>query len=91
MMRDPDGFVFEFVQPGAPPQTDVPAASNVFNARSSLAVENMERALAFYNDALGFTVTNPPNVVNDAVLVLEGTLRAKARTAQTMPARTTCG
>ncbi len=85
MMRDPDGFVFEFVQPGAPPETDVPATSNVFNARSSLAVDNMERALAFYRDALGFTVTNLPNFINDAVLVLEGTLRAKARTAQTMP------
>ena len=85
MMRDPDGFVFEFVQPGAPPETDVPATSNVFNARSSLAVDNMERALAFYRDALGFTVSSPPNFINDAVLVLEGTLRAKARTAQTMP------
>jgi catechol 2,3-dioxygenase-like lactoylglutathione lyase family enzyme len=85
MMRDPDGFVFEFVQPGAPPETDVPATSNVFNARSSLAVDDMDRALVFYRDLLGFTVTNPPNYVNDAVLVLEGTLRAKARTAQTMP------
>ena len=85
MMRDPDGFVFEFVQPGAPPETDVPAASNVFNARSSLAVDDMERALAFYRDLLGFSVTSPPNFVADAVLVLEGTLRAKARTAQTMP------
>jgi catechol 2,3-dioxygenase-like lactoylglutathione lyase family enzyme len=45
----------------------------------------MERALAFYRDALGFTVNSQPNFVNDAVLVLEGTLRAKARTAQTMP------
>ena len=85
MMRDPDGFVFEFVQPGAPPETDVPATSNVFNARSSLAVDNMERALTFYRDLLGFTVSSPPNFINDAVLVLEGTLRAKARTAQTMP------
>jgi len=85
MMRDPDGFVFEFVQPGEPPRTEVPATSNVFNARSSLAVDNMERALAFYRDHLGFTVNSQPNFVNDAVLVLEGTLRAKARTAQTMP------
>jgi catechol 2,3-dioxygenase-like lactoylglutathione lyase family enzyme len=85
MMRDPDGFVFEFVQPGAPPETAVPATSNVFNARSSLAVDDMDRALAFYRDLLGFSVTSPPNFVADAVLVLEGTLRAKARTAQTMP------
>jgi catechol 2,3-dioxygenase-like lactoylglutathione lyase family enzyme len=85
MMRDPDGFVFEFVQPGAPPETDVASTSNVFNARSSLAVDDMDRALAFYRDLLGFSVTSPPNFVADAVLVLEGTLRARARTAQTMP------
>lgn len=85
MMRDPDGFVFEFVQPGAPPQTDVPESSNVFNARSSLAIEDFDRSLAFYRDLLGFTFANPPNDVNDAVLALEGTPRARARSSGGMP------
>jgi catechol 2,3-dioxygenase-like lactoylglutathione lyase family enzyme len=85
MLRDPDGFVFEFVQAGELPQTDVPASSNIYNARSSLALENMETALAFYRDLLGFTVTNQPADINDAVLALEGTPRARARTVASMP------
>jgi catechol 2,3-dioxygenase-like lactoylglutathione lyase family enzyme len=85
MMRDPDGFVFEFVQSGTPPQTDVPATSNIYNARSSLALENIERSLTFYRDLLGFAVTGTPNDINDAVLALEGTPRARARTIQSMP------
>jgi catechol 2,3-dioxygenase-like lactoylglutathione lyase family enzyme len=85
MMRDPDGFVFEFVQAGEMPQTDVPATSNIYNARSSLALDNMEKSLAFYRDLLGFAVTNQPADINDAVLALEGTPRARARTVASMP------
>ena len=85
MMRDPDGFVFEFVQAGAMPETDVPATSNIYNARSSLALDNFDKALPFYRDLLGFSVPNAPNDINDAVLALEGTPRANARTAQAMP------
>ncbi len=85
MMRDPDGFVFEFVQAGAPVQSDVPATSNIYNARSSLAIENFDKSLAFYRDLLGFTFANPPGDVNDAVLALEGTPRARARSSGGMP------
>jgi catechol 2,3-dioxygenase-like lactoylglutathione lyase family enzyme len=85
MMRDPDGFVFEFVQAGAPPQTTVPASSNIYNARSSLAIENFDTSLAFYRDLLGFTFANPPGDVNDAVLALEGTPRGRARSSGGMP------
>ena len=84
MMRDPDGFVFEFVQGDPLPATNVPAASNVINARSSLAVEDTDRALAFYRDLLGYTA-RPTNTVNDAVLALEGTPTAVARTTSTSP------
>lgn len=85
MMRDPDGFVFEFVQSGNPVQTDVPESSNIYNARSSLAIENFDRSFAFYRDILGFTFANPPRDVNDAVLALEGTPRANARSTGGMP------
>jgi len=85
MMRDPDGFVFEFVQSGAPPQTTVPESSNIYNARSSLAIEDFDRSLAFYRDILGFTFNNPPGDVNDAVLALEGTPRGRARSSGGMP------
>lgn len=85
MMRDPDGFVFEFVQAGVLPQTDVPATSNIYNARSSLAIESFEKALPFYRDILGFTFANPPGDINDAVLALEGTPRANARSSGGIP------
>lgn len=85
MMRDPDGFVFEFVQADPMPATDVPATSNIYNARSSLALDNMEKAVAFYKDLLGFELRTQPADIADSVLVLEGTIRAKARTAQSMP------
>jgi catechol 2,3-dioxygenase-like lactoylglutathione lyase family enzyme len=85
MMRDPDGFVFEFVQSGNPVQSDVPASSNIYNARSSLAIEDFDKAFAFYRDILGFTFANPPRDVNDAVLALEGTPRANARSTGGMP------
>jgi catechol 2,3-dioxygenase-like lactoylglutathione lyase family enzyme len=81
MMRDPDGFVLEFVQAGTLPKTDVPASSNIYNARSSLAIENFDTALPFYRDLLGFRFANPPGDVNDAVLALEGTPRANARSS----------
>jgi catechol 2,3-dioxygenase-like lactoylglutathione lyase family enzyme len=67
------------------PATDVPATSNIYNARSSLALDSFEKALPFYRDILGFTLMNPPNDITDAVLALEGTPRANARTAPSMP------
>jgi catechol 2,3-dioxygenase-like lactoylglutathione lyase family enzyme len=85
MMHDPDGFVFEFVESGTMPQTDVPATSNIYNARSSLAIDSFEKSLPFYRDILGFTLNAPPADINDAVLALEGTPRANARTAGSMP------
>jgi catechol 2,3-dioxygenase-like lactoylglutathione lyase family enzyme len=85
MMRDPDGFVFEFVQAGTLPESTVPATSNIYNARSSLAIDSFEKSLPFYRDLLGFTFANPPGDVNDAVLALEGTPRGRARSSGGMP------
>jgi len=85
MMTDPDGFVLEFVQSGNPIETDVPESSNVYNARSSLALENTAASLVFYRDILGYDAgqTNPG--VTDAVLALEGTPDAVAMTTRTTP------
>jgi catechol 2,3-dioxygenase-like lactoylglutathione lyase family enzyme len=84
MMRDPDGFIFEFVQADPLPATDVPASSNLYNVRASPVVEDVERSLVFYRDILGFKA-RPTNTVNDAVLALEGTPTAVARTTLTEP------
>jgi catechol 2,3-dioxygenase-like lactoylglutathione lyase family enzyme len=85
MMRDPDGFVFEFVGPSVIPDTDVRASSNIFNARSSLALDDMDRSVEFYRDLLGYGIPGEPNTVNDAVLALEGTPDAVARTLRSQP------
>jgi len=84
MMRDPDGFIFEFVEADPMPKTDVEAGSNVYNVRASPVVEEMDQALAFYRDVLGFKARGT-NTVNDAVLALEGTPTAVARTTLTDP------
>ena len=84
MMRDPDGFVFEFVQGDPLPQTNVPATSNIYNARSSLAIEDTDRSLAFYRDLLGY-IARPTGTVAEAVLLLEGTPKAVARSTSTTP------
>jgi catechol 2,3-dioxygenase-like lactoylglutathione lyase family enzyme len=84
MMKDPDGFVFEFVQADPPPASAVAASSNIYNARASLVVANIDTAFGVYRDVLGFKVREP-NVVNDAVLNLEGTPGAVARTSITNP------
>lgn len=84
MMHDPDGFVFEFVQADPIPNTDVPKTSNVYNARSSLAMDDTAKSLAFYRDVLGYEA-RPQNTVNDAVLALEGTPTAVAKTTSTSP------
>ena len=84
MMHDPDGFVFEFVQADPLPNSDVPRSSNVYNARSSLAIEDTAKSLAFYRDVLGYQA-RPQNTVNDAVLALEGTPTAIAKTTSTSP------
>ena len=88
MMRDPDGFVFEFVENhGSPPPVGEPVAegSNLFNARCSLTIDNFDASLPFYRDLLGFQIGRPPTPVSDAVLALEGTPQASVRSAQTFP------
>jgi catechol 2,3-dioxygenase-like lactoylglutathione lyase family enzyme len=73
------------VQAGALPKTDVPESSNIYDARSSLGLENMEKSIPFYRDILGFTLRTAPAFINDAVLALEGTPRARVRSAPAMP------
>ncbi len=84
MMRDPDGFVFEFVQSGNSFVTDVPESSNIYNARSSLALDERKRSMEFYGDILGYEAADP-NTVVDAVLLLEGTPEAVATSGRTQP------
>jgi catechol 2,3-dioxygenase-like lactoylglutathione lyase family enzyme len=52
-LQDPDGFVVELAQTPPPPDSTVPATSNVFGAAFELTVNDSERSVKFYKDMLG--------------------------------------
>lgn len=53
VVRDPDGHFVEIVQADQPPETQAPPAANVIGVRVRLIVEDVDKALALYRDALG--------------------------------------
>lgn len=55
-VQDPDGFVVELGQGTPPPDSKVPATSNVFGGSFELSVINSEESVKFYNDLLGFNM-----------------------------------
>jgi catechol 2,3-dioxygenase-like lactoylglutathione lyase family enzyme len=60
VVKDPDGHFVEIVQPDQPPGTQAPATSNVVDVRVRLTVEDVERSVRLYHDALGMELTNTP-------------------------------
>ena len=52
MFRDPDGYIIEAVQAAVP--SDAPASGNVVGAIMGLTVEDMDAAMKFWRDLLGF-------------------------------------
>jgi catechol 2,3-dioxygenase-like lactoylglutathione lyase family enzyme len=55
MFRDPDGYIVEAVE--APAPADAPPGSNVTGAIMGLTVEDMDAAMTFWHDMLGFELT----------------------------------
>jgi catechol 2,3-dioxygenase-like lactoylglutathione lyase family enzyme len=71
--RDPDGAPLEFVFQTTPAVPDsVPVASNVVGGWSSLIVQDLGAAIAFYQTHLGFEVRNPGRQASAALLALQG-------------------
>jgi catechol 2,3-dioxygenase-like lactoylglutathione lyase family enzyme len=56
--RDPDGYIVQAAQPASMP--DAPAAGNVVGAMMGLTVEDMDTAMKFWRDLLGFELTGDP-------------------------------
>ena len=54
VVKDPDGFFVEILQPDSLPGTTAPAASNVIDAHFGLTVDDTEKTMRFYRDVLGF-------------------------------------
>jgi catechol 2,3-dioxygenase-like lactoylglutathione lyase family enzyme len=55
-VEDPDGFVVELSQGTPPPESKVPAASNVFGGAFETTVADSEASVKFYNELLGFAM-----------------------------------
>ncbi|HEU4620181.1 MAG TPA: VOC family protein, partial [Gammaproteobacteria bacterium] len=60
VVRDPDGHFVELVQPERMPATAAPATSNVVDVRVRLTVEDVEKSLRLYRDALGLEAVDEP-------------------------------
>jgi len=68
VVKDPDGHFVEIVQPDQPPETQAPASSNVFDVRVRLTVEDVEKSVRLYHDALGMEITNKPAFAENATV-----------------------
>ena len=53
-VQDPDGFFVELSQREAVPATPAPAASNVIGGSFVITVDDTDRSMRFYREALGF-------------------------------------
>ena len=54
IVKDPDGFFIELMQPETLPETNAPTASNVIGARFGLTVSDTDQTMRVYRDLLGF-------------------------------------
>jgi len=71
MFRDPDGYIVEAVQAQA--SADAPATGNVVGAIMGLTVEDIDTAMKFWRDLLGFELSGDRTFLTDpAILDLMG-------------------
>ena len=54
IVRDPDGYFIEIMQPDSPPEPTAPATSNVIGARFGLTIADTDQTMRVYRDLLGF-------------------------------------
>jgi predicted enzyme related to lactoylglutathione lyase len=73
LIRDPDGFFVQFVQPDRPPATLADPAADILGGSVNLSIEDSGKTTAFLRDAIGFNArptgqlaTNPvvANLIN---------------------------
>src|SRR5262245_59023832 len=65
MFRDPDGYIVEAVQAATVP-ADAPATDNVVGAIMGLTVEDIDTAMKFWHDLLGFELSGDKKFSTDA-------------------------
>jgi len=80
VVKDPDGFFIELLQPDPLPETTAPATSNVIDARFGLTVEDTDKTMKLYRDVMGFQPRVAASFVGDKALMdLMATSGAQAR------------
>lgn len=65
MVQDPDGHFVELVQPDEMPAHQAPATANVVDVRVRLTVDDVDRSMRLYRDALGLEVVSEPKLRDD--------------------------
>jgi catechol 2,3-dioxygenase-like lactoylglutathione lyase family enzyme len=68
VVKDPAGHFVEIVQPDRLPETQAPPTANVVEVRVRLTVDDVERSLRLYRDALGMRVLREPEWRGDAAV-----------------------
>jgi len=53
MIKDPDGFFIELIQPNTLPDTNAPATSNAIGARFGLTINDTDQTVKVYREILG--------------------------------------
>jgi catechol 2,3-dioxygenase-like lactoylglutathione lyase family enzyme len=76
MLRDPDGFYVELIQPDSPPATP---ASNMLSVSFAFTVSDTERMMRVFRDALGFQPQPSALQYDKPRLALMGLPRAELR------------
>jgi catechol 2,3-dioxygenase-like lactoylglutathione lyase family enzyme len=79
VVKDPDGFFIELLQPDPLPETTAPATSNVIDARFGLTVEDTDKTMKVYRDVMGFQPRVGAFVSDKALMDLMATSGAQAR------------
>jgi catechol 2,3-dioxygenase-like lactoylglutathione lyase family enzyme len=68
MLKDPDGHFVEIVEPDRLPETQAPPSANVIGVRVRYTVEDVDRAMRLYRDALGMKALNTPSWSENAAV-----------------------
>ena len=71
-IEDPDGHFIELAQFARTPETTIPESSNVIGIRLRVAVDDTDRAMDFYRNALGLTFKTAGFANNEAVMRMVG-------------------
>jgi len=64
-VKDPDGFLIEFIQPSMLPADAASAGQNVFRTGLAISVNDLDYAADFYKNEFGFEVQKAPDFVSD--------------------------